>query len=223
MLAIDGAFDDAAERLDSVRATLAVLSGPDLTKGLDARRHAAWSGQKASVYVWIGACLEAFVKSFLTKLLHDVAATHPSYGDLKPELLSICGGAEFERLHQVRRLDKWRDRVSVLQRVTNGSAAVFAATQVPVDGRTIEPKHLEIAWLVYGLPGDPFPGPIQKMALLDISRGRNQVAHGELTPEQLGRSKTPADLVRLVTLAEDIVQHVYVSGVQYVETAGFRR
>jgi hypothetical protein len=94
---------------------------------------------------------------------------------------------------------------------------------LPLDGRTIEPEHLEIVWAVFALPRDPFPGPIQKMALLDVARGRNQVAHGETRPEDLGRSKTIGDLRKLVGYIEDVVQHVYICGSEYLATSGFKR
>jgi hypothetical protein len=111
----------------------------------------------------------------------------------------------------------------VLQRTLDAAEALLPEAHLPVDGRTIEPNHLEIVWVVFALPRNPFPGPIQKMALLDVARGRNQVAHGELRPEDLGRSKTITDLRKLVGYVEDVVQHVYMCGSEYLETGAFRR
>lgn len=221
--AIESAFDDAAERLDSVRATLNVLVAGGSAPGGDPRREVAWAGVKASVYVWLAACLERFLKNFLALLLRDITAATPLYAELKPELLSISGGSVFDSLYHTHKLRKWKARTAVLRQVMEPVEAVFSSTHIPVDGRTIEPEHLEVAWLVYGLPGSPFPGILQKMALVDLSRGRNEVAHGEVRPEQLGRSKTFADLWRLVMHVEDVVQHVYMVGIDYVEMGGFRR
>jgi hypothetical protein len=219
--AIDTPFNEAAARLAVIRAMLALLEGVDVRR--DPRAEVAWAGQKAGVYVWLGACLEDFVKQFLVHLLRDITTSKPKYRDLRVELLTVATGAQFERLQVVRKLKKWRDRVAVLQQVLDLREAVLPEAHLPLDGRTIEPEHLETAWLVFALPRSPFPGPIQKMALLDVSRGRNQVAHGELRPEDLGRSKTISDLRRLVGYMEDLVQHVYLCASEYLDAGGFKR
>ena len=110
-----------------------------------------------------------------------------------------------------------------MQKVFDAQEVVLLDTHLPLDARTIEPEHLEIVWLVFGLPHTPYPGLVQKMALLDIARGRNQVAHGELRPEDLGRSKNISDLRKLVSHVEDLVQHIYMTGIEYLGAAGYQR
>jgi hypothetical protein len=221
--AIDAAFNEAAARLDGIRASLSVLTAHPPSPTLDSRGHTAWLTQKAGTYVWLGACLEVFLKSFLGLLLRDIAAAAPACVDLRPSLLAVVEGATFDRLGDLRKLEKWTDRVAIVSRVLDGSTANLPTVTLPLDGRTIEPRHLETAWLVYGLPGSPFPGPVQKMALRDIARGRNQVAHGDLRPEDMGRTKTVPDLLKLVSHTEDVVQHVYLAGLDYMDANGFKR
>ena len=219
--AIDASSNDAASRLDAVRAMLALLESIDV--GKDPRAEAAWAGQKAAVYVWLGACLEDFLKQFLVFLLREISAQRLKCRDVRVELLSVAAGALFTKLEALRRLRKWRDRVALLRQVVDATEVILPEAHLPLDGRTIEPEHLEIVWLVFALPGTPFPGAIQRMALLDVSRGRNQVAHGDMRPEDLGRSKTISDLRKLVGYVEDLVQHVYMCGTQYLDSGGFRR
>jgi hypothetical protein len=219
--AIDAPFHEAASRLDSIRAMLTLLESIDVRR--DPRAETALAVQKAGVYVWLGACVEDFLRQFLVHLLRDITAGRPRYSDLRVELLAVAGGVHFERLQALRQLKKWRDRVAVLRHVVDVDEAVLSDTHLPLDGRTIEPEHLEIVWLVFAMPHAPFPGPLQKMALLDVARGRNQVAHGELRPEDLGRSKTIGDLRRMVGFMEDVVQHVYMCGGEYLDADAFRR
>ncbi len=219
--AIDESFNEAARRLDAIRGVLATLATVAVKR--DPRSQVAWAGQKASIYVWLAACMEDFLKRFLRLLLQDISASRPKCQDLRVEILAIAVGPNFERLEAVRKLKKWRDRVAIMQQVVDSQDAVLLDAHLPIDGRTIEPEHLEIVWLVFGLPRSPFPGLVQKMALLDISRGRNQVAHGELKPEELGRSKNVSDLLRLVSHVEDLVQHVYMAGLDYLASDGYRR
>jgi hypothetical protein len=219
--AIEQSFSEAALRLDTINAVLALLNTIDVN--LDPRAEIALSSQKAVVYVWLGACMEDFVKRFLRLLLQDIALQKLTCQQLRVELLAIAGGSVFARLEDLRKLKKWRERVAVLKQVFDVQDAILVEAHLPLDGRTIEPEHLEIIWLVFGFPQTPFPGILQKMALLDVSRGRNQVAHGELKPEELGRLKTIPDLQKLVRHIEDLVQHIYMCGLEYLESGSFRR
>ena len=202
---IDQSLSEATLRLDGVRAVLDLLKSIDVKQ--DPRAEVALAGQKAVVYVWLAACVEDFVKRFLRLLLQDISNQK----------------LQFARLEQLRKLKKWRERVAVLKQVFDVQEAVLGEAYLPLDRRTIEPEHLDVVWLVFGLPHTPFPGAIHKMALLDLSRGRNQVAHGEVRPEELGRSKTIPDLQKLVSHMDDLIQHIYVCGVEYLGSSGFRR
>jgi hypothetical protein len=219
--AIDQSFSEAALRLDTIRAVLAFLNSTDVKQA--PRTEVAWASQKAVVYVWLAACIEDFVKRFLRLLLQDISIQNLKCQQVRVELLAIAGGSVFDRLQDLRQLKKWRERVAVLKQVVDIQDAILPEAHLPLDGRTIQPEHLDVVWLVFGFPHGPFPGPVQKMALLDVSRGRNQVAHGEIKPEDLGRSKTITDLQRLVSHMEDLVQHVYMCGLEYLGSSGFLR
>lgn len=219
--AIDQSFSEAILRLDAIRAVLDLLNSIDVKQ--DPRAEVALAAQKAVVYVWLAACIEDFVRRFLRLLLQDISIQKLNCQQIRVELLAIAGGSVFARLEQLRKLKKWRERVAVLRQVVDVQEAILLEAHLPLDGRTIEPEHLDVVWLVFGFPRTPFPGAVQKMALLDVSRGRNQVAHGEVRPEELGRSKTIPDLQKLVNHMEDLVQHIYMCGVEYLGSSGFRR
>lgn len=218
---IEQSFDDAAARLDIVRAELHLLGTLDVQG--DPRVRAVVRSQKAGVYVWLAACIEAFVKGFLSRLIRDISQSNLNCNQIRVELIAVCAGATFSRIEELRKLKKWHERIAALRNAFDSCPATMQDQHLPLDGRTIEPYHLEIIWAVFALPRAPFQNPLQKLALLEIAENRNKVAHGSVQPEALGGAKTIPDMERLVRHVEDLVQHIYECGNEYLENSAFRR
>jgi hypothetical protein len=128
----------------------------------------------------------------------------------------------FDSLQDVGGLKQWERRVEVLHRSTSTDIAVFADSELPLDGKTIRPAHLNTVWLVFGLPGSSLPTPRHAFALNDLAEGRNMVAHGREAPLHFGRRRVTADVLRIADHIEEIGIHLalkldeYLSGQLYL-------
>jgi len=178
---------------------------------------------RSACYVWLASALERFMHAFVEELIEEVNKAAVAAQDLRLSLFAIGCSSELDRLQDVRGLKMWDERASLFTLVDDSSLAVMNMHHKPLDGRTIEPSHLKTVWTVFGLTGSTVPNPRHRLALVDLSRARNELAHGEELPVRFGRTKTTSDIQRVIDLVEDVVLHVTYAGSSYLATGGFRR
>lgn len=186
-------------------------------------RRESFAQLRASCYVWLASALERFVHAFVEELIDEINNATLSAQDLRLSLFAVGCGAELSRLQDVRGLKMWKERARMFGLVEATTPWVLDAHQKPLDARTIEPDHLVTLWAVFGLSGNTVPHPRHELALIDLSRARNDLAHGAEEPVRFGRTKTNPDVQRTIDNVEDIVLHMIMSGTAYLASEGFRR
>jgi len=67
------------------------------------------------------------------------------------------------------------------------------------------------------------PRPQLRLALEDLSEGRNAVAHGNVNPVLFGRRKVSQDIVTRVDQVEEIAVHVVDALNDYIASKAFLR
>jgi hypothetical protein len=207
------------DRLDDLRQFLAYLDAPrNHSRSIQLSRISrAWA------YVAMGAALEDFVKAFLDELaLHINAAQIPIH-KLKLGVVSVIQAPLFESLAVASRRVTWEKRAEILTGSASGSVTDLTVGLHPIDGRTIRAEHLKSIWRIYDLPGTPLPSPIHSLALEDLRKGRNAVAHGNDGPVSFGASHPYPDVLKRVEHVEDISIHIALAGARYVSSKGFLR
>jgi hypothetical protein len=171
----------------------------------------------------MGAALEDFVKSFIDELSIHINEAQLPLGHLKLGVVSVAQAPLFASLEATSRQLTWDRRAEILATTASQSVAQLTIGLHPIDGRTIRAEHLKSLWQVYDLPGGPLPGPIHSLALEDLRKGRNAVAHGNDDPVAFGGSRAYPDVVKRIEHVEDVAVHVASAGATYVAARGFIR
>jgi hypothetical protein len=171
----------------------------------------------------MGAALEDFVKSFLDELALHINAAQVPIEKLKLGVVSVIQAPLFDSLAVASRQVTWDKRAEILAGSAGGSVVGLTVGLHPMDGRTIRAEHLRSIWRIYDLPGAPLPGPVHALALEDLRKGRNAVAHGNDGPISFGGTHPYPDVVRRIEHVEDIAIHIATAGARYVSNKGFLR
>jgi len=178
----------------------------------------------ASGYVWIAAILERFFREILGSLFTEMNSIGIQYDQLKPCLFSVACSTELISLKNLSDHKKiWTRRVDIFSRPWQLHSVLFKIENIPYDGKTIRPDHLETVWEVFGIKGSSIPSPIHAMALKDIADGRNEVVHGEIDPISFGRKRTVADFLKKISQMEDIILHVGAETESYLKNSEYLR
>ena len=135
--------------------------------------------------------------------------------DLRYSLLALACEAQF---HVVRSADgraAFESRLAIMAMVPS-SAPISVVGPGPVDGKTIRPYHFEMLWGTFGLPGSPWPSPVHRGVLEDLATGRNDIAHGTISPVQFGRGRTFDDCLGMLGRVDEVVTHAAISMDDYL-------
>lgn len=172
---------------------------------LNSRFHDHAKISKAMTLVWSAAVMETFWKSYLQELCTRVGKASIYK---KRRCVASASIFYFDTLGSMgdgKKIRRWNRAIDFFEGLQQVSGSAVAA--LPYDGRTIRPEHLDLAWRLFQLPGGEFPSPVHRQELNTLADRRNDVAHGQVSPQDVGGVVTVGDLRRLVTRLEDIVDH----------------
>lgn len=216
--ALDRVLLAAGSRLDHVRqdlyfADVNILSG---------RRLTTWHQVHGSAFVHIAACLEISVKEMLRALVDEINAVSLAHCDLRTSLFSLVGEPLFDSLAASSK-PKMAKRVELMELTGSTSVCLLNNTVLPLDGRTLRAAHFDLIWFVFGLPFQPLPHQTHRLALASIADSRNDVAHGEMTAEQVARRQPIPQTLKLVEKAEEVLINLHTATETYLTGEGFVR
>jgi hypothetical protein len=117
----------------------------------------------------------------------------------------------------------WAKRAALFSAVSTADVCDLSLDSLPMDGRTLRPTHFDTIWHVFGLNGDSTPSPRHRLALTDLADARNDLAHGERSPNEVAGRKSVDDTIRPLGTVEEVVLHVWDALTECLGTAAYRR
>lgn len=218
-----GPFDtllgDVGSRLDAIRQQLYYADArATKSEGVLVARLS-----KSMAYVALAAALEHFVEVACAKLYEELNSRGLALVDVRLGIVSLEQAPRFDSVAASRRQRVWSERAAVVQRASSSDTVVLNPQIKPLDGRTIKAIHLNTLWATFELPGQALPRPQLRLALEDLSEGRNDVAHGDIDPLIFGRRKVFRDVLARVDQVEELAVHVVDSLNTYIIQQQFLR
>jgi hypothetical protein len=214
-VAIDQSLSVLAGRTAAVRTRC--LRGDVGVLKQDSARREMIAVDRSAAFVWLAAATERFLEDLLVGVFGELNGRHITRCDLRPSLFALLDDALFESMRDVRGKKMWRGRADMLSGLSRKEAARFDITKLPLDSSTIEPAHFEVIWNVFGFSGLSYPSFRHRTSLLDLAWTRNRVAHGEDTPEKVGRLRTGSDIASVSRIVDDFAEHACVAATDYLD------
>ena len=201
---------------DIAHADVAVLSA-----SLSERERSAV--MRAHIYVWLAAVLERVVRDSIQGCLRELAGLGVPCNQVRASLFALLCDPEIRSISDRTGLSGWPVRVAAFDRLQASEPATFSEEILPLDGRTLRGGHFDTIWQVFGLPGPSLPAPQHRVALTDLAKGRNDVAHGNLEPVVFGKTKATGDLQRLTSRVDEVITHLLNALDEYLHKRQFIR
>lgn len=214
-------LDYSNRELARIRLDLAYADATALSSQMEARERSATI--RAHAYVWLAAVLERSVKDAIRSTLRELTALGLPCNELRASLFALICDPTFMSIAERNRQKGLSMRVALLNRLVEATPAAFLDDILPLDGRTLRAEHFDTIWEVLGLHGPSLPGPLHRIALKDLSDGRNDVAHGVLDPVLFGKAKATSDVRRLATRVDEIISHFLTALDDYLSAKRYRR
>lgn len=220
-LLIETPFKLVADQINSIRADLLRIDAMAVMANTLKREEAART--KSAAYVFLSAALENFVRSLLQDLLVEIASQPLTLPDVRSSLFALVCHGNFASLADSGRERMWALRTGLLKTLFDQAQQFIPSYEVPLDRKTLSRYHFNNIWAVFGFDGDSLPSPLHVRALEELSKGRNDVAHGNIDPITFGRGKATQDVLQLIARIEDIVEHLYLKADDYLRKKGYLR
>ena len=210
---IDAVFGKAIEQLDREDRRLASIEITDTSTTFDHDGFRAIN--RALSYVVMGGVLEELMRDLPSALAADLTSLAIQRRQLPVSLLSALDAEVFRKCGT--------DNVSSLIARTEllHSAIGHTVDARPVtdfgdfltlaDGQTINERHFRALWMLLDLDGDWRNEPNDKFLLQEIKDKRNGIAHWTEDPVQMGRSKRPTELRKMVSRLSALLEHLQLS------------
>jgi hypothetical protein len=216
-------FDDVTASIDREDRRLQALEnarGSLITDSFDLDGVAAMS--RVMTYVVCGGLLERLMRDLPQALMIDVLAIGAVRNKLPIGLLAVIEAAAFRKCVTQSPIGVLA-RVELLQKVAqhaNDARQVedFVSDLVLADGTTIDTKQFEALWSILQLGGDWSNQVTDRLMLSELRSKRNEIAHWESDPVDIGRTRTYGDLRRMIRQLRDLLDHLCLNICDWLDT-----
>lgn len=217
----------AAERIEEWRSHLLKLAAdsiPDISELSFLGREL-----RAAATVAAMAELEALLREMLVSIGVEVNANCVQIKDLVPSLRSLVAHSDFISIANSSSHDRvWEHRLALT--CLEGSTDIaklpqraIKSPQPPLDGRTIQPRHIYLVWRVLGIGEEAVPKASVVNALKKLTLIRNDVAHRNVDISQIfseaGRSAL--DIAGYLDELVWLVLHIGDEWAEYVSVKAY--
>lgn len=220
--------DGAARRIEEWRSNLLKLDAGSISE----IEETSFLGRelRAAATIATMAELEALLRDMLISIGERVNTAGVTYRDLKPSLRPLAVHSAFESLVETRSSEKvWQHRQHVTHLDDSDELVVlppksFKSPQPPLDGRTIQPRHISLVWSVLGI-GNPIPDASVVASLKKLTQIRNDVAHRNIEVHEVF-SEAGRTANHIASYLEDallLVLHIGVEWDTYIVKRSYLR
>ncbi|MHC5559283.1 MAE_28990/MAE_18760 family HEPN-like nuclease [Kocuria sp. U4B] len=213
---LENILDDASRRLDEVRASLISASEGRLDSHIRDQ-------VLANSYVLMEAALESSLKKILSSVIDEINSASIRICDLRWSLFSLLGNPLFNSISNQAKAGSLNKRVELMETLDSTEVCLIDNEYLPLDGRTIRKRHLDLIWRVFGFGGSSLSEARHQFTLETSADARNDVAHGDATASEVAGRQPIETVLRYVDEIEKVILHVSQSADDYLATHGYQR
>jgi hypothetical protein len=169
----------------------------------------------------MGGVLEELMRDLPGALATELISMQIERRHLPVSLISIIDSSSFRRGGSDN-VGSFIARAKIVIQVNNHDNDVrpvedFRELFKLADGTTIGEKHFNALWMLLNIDDDWKKRPTDSMLISEIQEKRNDVAHWKRDPVVIGRSKTSTDLREMVGKLIDLLQHVQIHLMKWLD------
>lgn len=171
----------------------------------------------SSAYVLTAAATEEYIREMISGLCKEIKKANPNFSELRPSLVTIFAGSQINSLRDLKDYEKiWGKRREISNLFSSNETINEKNIDVPLDGKTIRPVHLETIWEIFGFSGQAFTSLIYRASLTDIADGRNDVAHGHVSIKKFAHLKGALDTDKKIQRLKELALHFTLNAERYI-------
>ncbi len=171
---------------------------------------------KGLFFVYLYGIFEMVITKTIGRTIDGLNSSGVKVSDCKLELLSLILNPEYDALYGVGENKKWPRRWDVSQKLIEDQPLCIIETLFPTDGKNIQKKQLESLNKSFGNNHPIFPRPEIQGYLEELVRFRNYIAHGDMLPQEIGRSFSIVELEKRCSSIDELCTYFIDSYEEYI-------
>ena len=176
-------------------------------------------------FVYIYGIYESIVKEIVSITIGELNNAGVSINSCIYDLYSLLLSQEYDSLYLVGREKKWEKRWEISEKLKHNPIISIPTTVFPTDGRNIKISQLESLKKSFGINKPVLPRPEIGQYIQEMVEHRNQIAHGDKLPKEVGGSYTQNDILIRCSVTAEICDYLcdiyeeYLVGRTYLRQA----
>lgn len=149
---------------------------------------------KGLFFVYIYGVYEATISQTVIRCIELINNSNVNISSCREELLCLILNDEYNSIKSVGANKRWEKRWEVSSKFIENGIVKINANIIPTDGKNYRHSQLKSVWTSFGvenniLPRNEIGGRIDEMVNF-----RNDIAHGNDSPKNIGKKFTISDL-----------------------------
>lgn len=172
--------------------------------------------KKGVFFVALYGALEYTLTEVVSVTIRCINAKNVDVKLLRPRLLSLAFNPQFNAVKEAsaRQWEKRHDLLLLLECPTLFQAEDHLR---PLPSGNIKFKSINFAWELFGLSSDVVPDKRIQGLFDSLANNRMAVAHGRITPQDVGRDYTKGELVNFYNSIKSYLAYIITSFEDYVK------
>ena len=176
---------------------------PDVQNGTDFQ--AACYGL---FFVYIYGMYEEIIRTIISTTISKLNESSVYIEQCIYELYPLVFAPEYDSLYAVGNEHKWEKRWEISNKFIQNPAIQLPSELFPTDGRNLRIRQLESLKRSFGISDNVLPRPEIGGYIQEMVDNRNDIAHGNKLPKEVGRAFTKQDLLNRCDYISEICSYI---------------
>ena len=214
-------FTTATDLLDRESRRLRALGQIEAQQPDQFDRDGVFSMSRALTYVICGGILENLMRDLPRAVSDDIMSLRLLRSKVPPNFLAVLSSSQFQRCN-TKSTKTLIARATLLMEVFSHPGDTRPLSDFHddfplADGSTINATQFEAIWMLLELPGTWQNAPADTLMLRELTQKRNEVAHWEADPVDVGKTRTANDLARFTLQLRALLDHVALNICEWLD------
>lgn len=171
---------------------------------------------KGLFFVYAYGIYEGIVHDIISETIMELNTASIPIDKCIFELYSIIFSPEYDSLRDVGIEHKWEKRWAISSKMLGNSNVLIQGDMFPTDGKNLRYKQLEMIAKSFGLKSEVLPRVELKGFLDELVNNRNDIAHGNKLPKDVGGRYSRQELLTRCENMSEICSHICISYENYI-------
>lgn len=171
---------------------------------------------KGLFFVYIYGIFEDTIREIVVATINEINNNSFKINQCSFGLFPLVFTNEYDALHNVGNDKKWERRWDISNKLINNDIVSIPTDTFPTDGKNIRIRQLKSIANSFGVNCNVLPRPEVGGYVQTMVNNRNDIAHGNKLPKEVGRGYTINDIKKTVKIIKEVCEYTITVYENYI-------